>query len=731
MVKVAVAGGSGQVARAVTDALVANGKHEILILGRGKAPPTENRPGVQWKRVNYLDKSDLAGALAGVHTVLSFVQVLADQDGSAQKNLIDACISAGVKRFAPSEHGSKGTVDMAWMHGKELIRQYLQEVNQKQNVLEYTLFQPGLFLDYLAFPHITSKYLDPLQTVWDFSKKLAMIVEGHEDAIMTLTTLADFTAVVVRAVEYEGVWPTNGGVRGNRLTFSQIVAIGEKIRGQAFTVDKVKMEDLEAGELKTSWEYEVSHPSISQEMVAVMLKAVPIGILMSSVKGAWDSGDEINRMLPDFQFTDAENFLRGWTPNHLGEGGNAIAIKVLIVLTPSVVIFENFNMNHGLDNSNIVWHTLVEPIGSAPQKFTPATLKDVPEEQHCHFHAGVEHCEGGEVEKHNKCEHIQRNYNIPLRLLFIFLMLISSAIGVFSPILVASFIPSESNRAMVFLKQFGTGVIISTAFVHLFIHACLLFRNECLPSDGVASFEGTPAVILMGGMLVSFLMEFAVAQILQHGWFGPGTSTKELSTADPSVSAGVAKVLVLELGIVAHSLLIGLTLVVAGDSFFVTLAVVVMFHQMFEGIALGSRIAAIGTTAAKNIQGAQNHRHILPQSAEDDGLKMEEHSYDDRIPLAQKLLMGCGFACVTPLGMAIGILALNTFNGNDPATIFIIGSLDAFSAGILVWFGIVEMWAHDWMEGGEMSRRSVADTCLGMSGLVCGMALMTLLGKWA
>ncbi|KEY67597.1 hypothetical protein S7711_08270 [Stachybotrys chartarum IBT 7711] len=311
MVKVAVAGGSGQVARAVTDALVANGKHEILILGRSEAPPAENRPGVQWKRVNYLDKSDLAGALAGVHTVLSFVQVLADQDGSAQKNLIDACISAGVKRFAPSEHGSKGTVDMAWMHGKELIRQYLQEVNQKQKILEYTLFQPGLFLDYLAFPHRTTKYLDPLQTVWDFGKKLAMIVEGHEDAIMTLTTLEDFTAVVVRAVEYEGVWPANGGVRGNRLTFSQIVAIGEKIRGQAFTVDRVKMEDLEAGELKTTWEYEISHPSVSQEMVAVMLKAVPIGILLSSVKGAWDSGDEINRMLPDFKFTDAENFLRG------------------------------------------------------------------------------------------------------------------------------------------------------------------------------------------------------------------------------------------------------------------------------------------------------------------------------------------------------------------------------------------------------------------------------------
>jgi len=36
---------------------------------------------------------------------LSFVQLLADPENIAQKNLIDASIDAGVKRFAPSEWG--------------------------------------------------------------------------------------------------------------------------------------------------------------------------------------------------------------------------------------------------------------------------------------------------------------------------------------------------------------------------------------------------------------------------------------------------------------------------------------------------------------------------------------------------------------------------------------------------------------------------------------------------
>lgn len=62
-------------------------------------------PGVTWNAVNYENKSELVEALQGVHTVLSFVQLLADPGNQSQKNLIDACIIAGVKRFAPSEYG--------------------------------------------------------------------------------------------------------------------------------------------------------------------------------------------------------------------------------------------------------------------------------------------------------------------------------------------------------------------------------------------------------------------------------------------------------------------------------------------------------------------------------------------------------------------------------------------------------------------------------------------------
>ncbi|KAK5051504.1 hypothetical protein LTR84_003156 [Exophiala bonariae] len=312
MVKVAIAGGSGQVAREVIDALIATKKHEITILSRTEATSKTFPPaGTKWQAVDYSDIPSLTAALQGTHTVLSFIQLLSDPEQTAQKNLVDAAVGAGVKRFAPSEYGSKGTVDMPWWHGKEIVRGYLRAINEEEDVLEYTLFQPGLFLDYTAFPHKTSKYLDPLQTVWDFKNRRAIIVEGYEEAVMTLTTVADLAAIVALAVGYEGRWPTNGGIRGNRVTVSQIVEIGGRVRGAPFAVEKVRLDDLEAGELKTSWNLEAVHHAVAQEDAAALLKMVSIGVLTSCTKGAWDVSDELSSLFPDYQSTSIEDFHRG------------------------------------------------------------------------------------------------------------------------------------------------------------------------------------------------------------------------------------------------------------------------------------------------------------------------------------------------------------------------------------------------------------------------------------
>jgi hypothetical protein len=73
----------------------------------------------------------------------------------------------------------------------------------------------------------------PLDTFIDFQNRRAIVVEGHEDAIMTLTTVQDIAGVVAQAVEVNGEWPKIGGIKGNSVSISQILKIGEKVRGRS------------------------------------------------------------------------------------------------------------------------------------------------------------------------------------------------------------------------------------------------------------------------------------------------------------------------------------------------------------------------------------------------------------------------------------------------------------------------------------------------------------------
>ncbi|KAK1752906.1 NAD(P)-binding protein [Echria macrotheca] len=310
MVKIAIAGGTGELGREVTEALVATGKHDITVLTRAVR---SDIPGVTQRAVDYDDHDGLAQALHGIHTVLSFVnQLMEAPDKNCQKSLIDACISAGVKRFAPSEYGSLGKVDLPFWKKKKATREYLEQVNRHAKVLEYTLFQPGLLLDYLATPFKTSKYVTPLDTFIGFQDRRAIVVEGHEDAVLTLTAVRDIVGVVVQAVDYDGEWPRLGGVRGNRVTVSTILEVGARIRGRPFSVERVQVEDLERGRLNTSWSLGKPHPGFTPEQTGqmeAMLQTVLISILLSVVKEDWEVSDAWNKCLPDFRFTDIESFL--------------------------------------------------------------------------------------------------------------------------------------------------------------------------------------------------------------------------------------------------------------------------------------------------------------------------------------------------------------------------------------------------------------------------------------
>ncbi|KAG0640279.1 Zinc/iron permease [Tuber brumale] len=342
--------------------------------------------------------------------------------------------------------------------------------------------------------------------------------------------------------------------------------------------------------------------------------------------------------------------------------------------------------------------------------------EDEETKENCHFHAGVEHCTGGSSASGTRCARSQRHYNIPLRIGATFTILATSSIAVFGPIFLNQFTKlSTTSMTFTIIKQFGTGVIIATAYVHLLTHAQLLFGSECV---GDLGYESTATGIAMAGAFLSFLLEYLGARFIarRRCRYSVGTSPAT-SVVDPKDLEGVAiaapagrehsgvtgngkedklSVAVMEMGIMFHSILIGITLVVAGDSGFATLFVVIIFHQMFEGLALGARIAS------------------LPADTK----------------LLTKLLMAAAFAAITPIGMAIGIGVRNEFNGNDKGTIIALATLDALSAGVLVWVALVEMWASDWLYG-NLKNSGIRKTTFAMFALASGMVLMGVLGKWA
>ncbi|KAI1339352.1 Zip-domain-containing protein [Xylariaceae sp. FL0016] len=340
----------------------------------------------------------------------------------------------------------------------------------------------------------------------------------------------------------------------------------------------------------------------------------------------------------------------------------------------------------------------------------------------CHFHAGVEHCVGAEGEESTaSCSRQERDYNIRMRVGLIFAMLATSFIGVAGPIFLKPALSGRLHTVFTVLKQFGTGVIISTAFVHLFTHAELMFTNECL---GELEYEATTAAVVMAGIVLAFVVEYTSHRVARHYW-------DQSSYNDEVVSVGV-----LEAGIIFHSLLIGITLVVAADSYLITLFIVILFHQMFEGIALGTRIASVGQSLPASDDGkARAPACTDDASASNQQLPVNERMVEERVKsplsLGKKLGMATAFALVTPIGMAIGTGVVQQFNGNDPSTLIALGTLDALSAGILIWVGVVEMWAGDWMFGGELANAGVAVTLCAGVGLLAGMVLMSFLGKWA
>lgn len=303
-------------------------------------------PGIaEHKQVDYHDLDRLTAALDGVDVVLSFILPFTDTDNIAQKTLVDACVKAGVRRFAPSEwavyvgnlilfiyqhqkhtmcssenvfghaadpeYSSSGS-SSPFYQSRTDIRKYLELVNSPNLRLEYTCFQPGLFLDYFTYPMQSAKHLKITQHYIDFETRQAILVDNGEQPV-TFTLIDDLAQVVAAAIDYEGIWPADGGVSGWQTTSAELVRVGERLRGgKKFKIYHVSKADLDAGHLASPWCPILAHPAIAEEQLEPMSRKINLEALKGIIEGDWVMTEDWNRLLPAVHFTDPLQFLNKW-----------------------------------------------------------------------------------------------------------------------------------------------------------------------------------------------------------------------------------------------------------------------------------------------------------------------------------------------------------------------------------------------------------------------------------
>lgn len=162
-------------------------------------------------------------------------------------------------------------------------------------------------------------------------------------------------------------------------------------------------------------------------------------------------------------------------------------------------------------------------------------------------------------------------------------------------------------------------------------------------------------------------------------------------------AAQMTAIFILEFGVIFHSIFIGLTLAVTDN--FIILFVVLVFHQTFEGLGLGARLA----TATWPPGG----RRWTPY------------------------LLGMLYAISTPLAIGMGLVASRSLALEGATSKIVNGVFDAISGGILMYTALVELVAHEFMFNPEMRKAGLGMQLSAYGCVVVGVGLMALLANWA
>ncbi|KAK1376159.1 Zinc transporter 1 [Heracleum sosnowskyi] len=304
------------------------------------------------------------------------------------------------------------------------------------------------------------------------------------------------------------------------------------------------------------------------------------------------------------------------------------------------------------------------------------------------------------------------------KILAIVLILVAGGIGVCLPLL-GKFYPalSPEKNAFFIIKAFAAGVILATGFVHVLPDASQTLTSPCLNQNpwGKFPFAGFIAMVSAIGTLMiecyatiffsnSNKSQSTAANDGENGDIekGPDNNLHVHShghvheSMDPSQQLIHHRVVaeVLELGIVIHSVIIGISLGASQNPTTIwPLLFALAFHQFFEGMGLGGCI-----TQGKFKSLAVAVRSLL-------------------------------FSLTMPVGIGIGMAVSNVYDENSSTALIVEGVFNAASAGILIYMALVDLLAPDFKCSRLQNNRTLQ---LGANvALLLGAGCMSLLAIWA
>jgi solute carrier family 39 (zinc transporter), member 1/2/3 len=297
-------------------------------------------------------------------------------------------------------------------------------------------------------------------------------------------------------------------------------------------------------------------------------------------------------------------------------------------------------------------------------------------------------------------------YSVPLRLVSLGIIFCVSLSATLLPLIYKKYFKkkndkdSTTNMILSCLKLFGTGVLISTAFIHMFPPSVQIFENKCLP-DAFRLYINWPGTIFLIGFLFSHFIQQQATNFIRSSMAkkddGSALSVEKhehdhihhiaLNEKESSILAYA-----LEFGLCSHSLVIGFT-VGTEERDFTPLFYAILIHQFFEGMALSSVV--VETTMAK----------------------------------MSVIMMVVLYCLSTPLGVLLGII-FRSYNTETVAIQLSIGISEAFCAGVLTYDAVGNLMSLHFF-GDYYSKCSIFEKNMHILALWGGVFVMGLLGLWA